>query len=200
MDSVTIRSSFKKDLKRRSRNYRPRRKTSSVIARKPWPSSFGILILRAGQHEIDRDANPPGCSWFETPAAESGNGGVIQNGITDALLHHGIHGQPTVGIHSDHGDAAPGNMAAARFVWVIRPRRVKHERLSISLCRYPYLPGWPNGSGGLLRFDHATSFLRFNKIGCRNRSGRRDGIIRIWRSRRSISEVNSDDRRICRSW
>ncbi len=26
----------------------PRRKTPSVIARKPWPSSFGILILRAG--------------------------------------------------------------------------------------------------------------------------------------------------------
>src|SRR5205085_520159 len=81
-----------------------------------------------------------------------GNGGVIQHGITDALLHHGIHGQPTVGIHSDHGDAAPGNMAAARFVWVIRPRRVKHERLRISHCRYPCLPGWPNGSGGLFRF------------------------------------------------
>src|SRR4029077_11954463 len=159
MDSGTMLSSFQKDLKRRSRNYRPRRKTPSVIARKRWPSSFGILILRAGYHESDRDANPLGCSWFETPAAESGNGGVIQNGITDALLHHGSHGEPAVGIHSDHGDAAPGNMAAARFVWVIRPRRAKRERLRISHCHYPCLPGGPNGSVGPLRFDHATSFL-----------------------------------------
>src|SRR5881227_3698469 len=195
MDSATIRSSCQKDLKRRSPNYLPTRKTRSVIARTQWPNWFVILILRAGQHESDWNTNPCWRSWFETPAAESGNGGVIQNGITDALLHHGIHGQPTVGIHSDHGDAAPGNMTAARFVWVIRPRRVKHEHLRISHCRYSCLPGWPTGSGGPLRFDHATSFLRFDKIGCRNRSGRRNGNIRIWRSRRSVSEVNSDDRR-----
>src|SRR6266446_7523533 len=69
MDSVMIQSSFQKDVKRRSPNYRPRRKTRSVIARKRWPNWFGILILRAGQHESDRDANPRGGSWFETPAA-----------------------------------------------------------------------------------------------------------------------------------
>jgi len=62
MDSVMIQSSFQKDLKRRSPNYRPKRKTRSVIARRRWPNWFGILILRAGQHESDRDANPRGCS------------------------------------------------------------------------------------------------------------------------------------------
>src|ERR1700719_5099136 len=97
MDSVTIRSSCRKDLKRRSRNYRPRRKTRSVIARKRWPSSFGILILRAGQHESDGDADPCWCSWFETPAAESGNGGVIQNRITDALLIMASTASPLLG-------------------------------------------------------------------------------------------------------
>src|SRR5438309_7516682 len=140
MDSVMIQSSFQKDLKRPSPNYRPRRKTRSVIARKRWPNWFGILILRAGQHESDRYANPRGGSWSETPAAESGNGGVIQNGITDALLHHGIHSQPAVGIHSDHGNATSGAMAAARFVWVIGSRRAEHERLRISYCGYPCLP------------------------------------------------------------
>src|SRR5205814_10029113 len=53
MDSVTIRFSSQKDLKRRSPNYRPTRKTRSVIAAKRWPNWFGILILRAGQHESD---------------------------------------------------------------------------------------------------------------------------------------------------
>ena len=42
--------------------------------------------------------------------------------------------KPAVGINADHGDAAPGNMAAARFVWVIRPRRAERERLRISHC------------------------------------------------------------------
>src|SRR5438874_6651605 len=168
MDSGMIRSSFQKDLKERSPNYPPRRKTRSVIARRRWPNWFGILIVRAGQHESDRDANLRGCSWFETPATESGNSGVIQNGITDALLHHGIHSQSAVGIDSDHGDAAPDNMAAARFVWVIRPRCAQHERLRISHCGKPCLPEWPNGRGNPLRFDHPTSFLGFNEIGLRN--------------------------------
>src|SRR5438067_12316689 len=134
MDSATIRSSCQKDLKRRSPNYRARRKTRSVIARTQWANWFGILILRAGQHESDWNANPRRRSWFETPAAESGNGGVIQNRITDALLHHGIHRQPTVGIDTDHGDATPGDMAAARFVGIIGSRRAEHERLRISHC------------------------------------------------------------------
>ena len=31
---------------------------------------------------------------------ERKNGGGIQNRITDALLHHGIHGQPAVGMNA----------------------------------------------------------------------------------------------------
>src|SRR5437762_14054626 len=77
MDSVTIRFSSQKDLKRRSPNYRPTRKTRSVIAPKRWPNWFGISTLRAGQHESDWNANPRWCSWFETPAAEGGDGGEL---------------------------------------------------------------------------------------------------------------------------
>src|SRR5207248_10818385 len=115
MDSVTIRFSSQKDLKRRSPNYRPTRKTRSVIAPKRWPNWFGILILRAGQHESDWNANSRWCSWFETPAAEGGNGGVIQNRITDALLHHGIEGQSAIWIYSVHVYTAFGLMAAERY-------------------------------------------------------------------------------------
>src|SRR5437762_2691889 len=172
MDSVTIRFSYQKDLKRRSPNYRPTRKTRSVIAPKRWPNWFGISTLRAGQHESDWNANPRWCSWFETPAAEGGNGGVIQNRITDALLHHGIDGQPTIGIDTDYGDAAPGDMPAARFVGIIGSRRAQHERLGISHGGKPCLPGCPYRNGSPFRFDHATSFLRFNEIGCRDRFGR----------------------------
>src|SRR5205809_3621180 len=150
MDSVTIRFSSQKDLKRRSPNCRPTRKTRSVIAPKRWPNWFGISILRAGQHESDWNADPYWCSWFETTAAESGNGGVIQNRITDALVHHGIDGPSTVRIDTNHGDAAPGDMAAARFVRVIRSRRAEHERLSISHGGKPCLPRWPYGNGGPL--------------------------------------------------
>src|SRR5947208_85557 len=132
MDSVTIRSSCQKDLRRRSPNYLSTRKTRSVTAPTQWPNWFGILILRAGQHESDW--KPRWCPGFETPAAESGNGGVIQNRITDALLHHGIHGQPAVGIDTDHGDATPGDMAAARLVGIIGSRRAEHERLAIPHC------------------------------------------------------------------
>src|SRR5437762_484401 len=66
--------------------------------------------------------------------------GVIQNRITDALPHHGIDGQPTIGIDTDYGDAAPGDMAAARFVGVIGSRRAEHERLGISHGGKPCLP------------------------------------------------------------
>src|SRR5205807_9797435 len=104
MDSVTIRSSRQKDLRRRSPNYRPRRKTRSVIAPKRWPNWFGVSILRARQHESDWNADPRWYSWFETPAAESGNGGVVQNRITNASLHHGIDGPSAVRIDADHGD------------------------------------------------------------------------------------------------
>src|SRR5437588_1842794 len=121
-----IRSSSHKDLKRRSPNYLPRRKMRSVIAPKQWANWFGILILRAGQHESDWNANPRWCSRFETPAAKSGNGGIIQNRITDALLHHGVDGPSTVRIDVDHGDTTSGNMAAARFVWIIWSRRAEH--------------------------------------------------------------------------
>src|SRR5438132_8218428 len=132
MDSVTIRFSSQKDLKKPSPNCRSTRKTRSVIAPKRWPNWFGISILRACQHESDWNTDPRWCSWFETPAAESGNGGVVQNRITDALLHHRIDGPSAVRIDADHGDTASGNMVAARFVWVIRPRRAEHERLRIS--------------------------------------------------------------------
>src|SRR5947208_4781436 len=149
MDSVTIRFSSQKDLKRRSTNYRPTRKTRSVIAPKRWPNWFGILILRAGQHESDWNANSRWCSWFETPAAEGGNGGVIQNRITDALLHHGIDGQSAVGIDTDHGDAAPGDMPAARLVGIVGSRRAESRTPSHSPLRlavFAPMAEWERGS------------------------------------------------------
>src|SRR5438105_13340693 len=112
MDSVTIRFSCQKDLRRRSPNYLSTRKTRSVTAPTQWPNWFGILILRAGQHESDWNANARWCPGFETPAAESGNGGVIQNWITDALLHHVFDGQHVVVIDTDDGDAPKGDLVA----------------------------------------------------------------------------------------
>src|SRR5207237_9503444 len=96
-----IRSSSHKDLKRRSPNYLPRRKMRSVIAPKQWANWFGILILRAHQHESDWNANPRWCSWFETPATKSGNGGGIQKRITHALLDNSIELSSSNGVERD---------------------------------------------------------------------------------------------------
>src|SRR5437763_6190652 len=63
---------------------------------------------------------------------ECGNGGIIQNRITDALLHPHVGSEARDGIYANDGDTASSEVAAARFVGVIRPRRTEREDFPVT--------------------------------------------------------------------
>src|SRR5260370_15881507 len=91
---------------------------------------------------------------LKTPASKSAGGRVVENRTADGLRHRCIGYTAAGRVHAEHGNTAAGDVAAARFIRVIRfwsknrhrfSARDRHRSWNACLRRFYRTGGlWPN--------------------------------------------------------
>src|SRR5260370_36901541 len=112
------------------------------------------LVGRARHCIADWDfcfrCNFPG---LKTPASECAGGRVVKNRVADGLRHRRVRHRAACSVDAEHGNTAAGDVAAARFIRVIRfwsknrhrfSARDRHRSWNACLRRFYRTGGaWP---------------------------------------------------------